>query len=184
MKKIILFFCLLSIFGCKKSTKTIENYRDISVDSIFKIIDCIDTHKLNNTIIFRRHKKQNLYLLGNSSGNNSLFYVYVKENNIIEYDSLKNNYLTQQEIESKMNEYLTFRFPRIMVDSLENIYVNPYEFESIVFIKKVSNQLVFYQNYALFYKNNWYVLDKDILLQLKNNNIKFGNYQGKPIKIR
>jgi hypothetical protein len=139
-KNILLLISMLFLCCCNRSIDMGADYRTIPVDSIFRIIDCIDTHKLKNTIIFKRHKIGNLYLLGKEPIGIDVYnkyYVYVntKDNSILECDSLKsNNYFTRQDIESIMSEYFTFAFPRIIVDSLGNIYANPYEFENIVFM--------------------------------------------------
>lgn len=181
MRISIIFLCFLFVCSCQK-TVTKTNYRDVPIDSIFKVIDNIDFEKLKNTIIIKRHKYDNLYLLEFIDTQNKC-YVYVRANSILEYDSLDcNRYFSNQEIKDIMTEYLRFGFNRILVDSLGNIYVNPYEFESYVFIKQIGDELVYFKN-AIHYKHNYYVLDKQIAAMLRNRNNQFGSYGKNKIRI-
>ncbi|TWI89060.1 hypothetical protein LX66_3153 [Chitinophaga japonensis] len=161
-RKALLFIVVL---GMLQSSCT--RYRDI--DQIISQYDSTDFSSLRDrTVLFRSRgltRASSIYFVGTYETSCSPYIVEVNdsEGNITEIrnhlviESCGKDYLSKKEIELVVKRYLMFNLCSIQVDAEGNVYINPYEQELPILLRRSSGAGPRDLSRFSWYKGNWYV---------------------------
>jgi hypothetical protein len=162
MKKILLIFVVLVIgFVIYRMNK-----KPYSIDYIIDKYDTTDFSyfKFKHIFIRTQDRSSRCYYLFNDTSNCGICRIYTNGiGNIIdsvEYaDSLKcNYYYTDAEIKTMVDKYNAFGIGGLSVDSVGNVYLNPYTSDGELFLYKQNSKVnKFIPPHFKHVKGDWYI---------------------------
>ncbi len=166
----LLIFFLISFSSCynkpisnSEIDKFIARYDSVNFNAVKGISISIRSGGLTDVV----------YVIDKSGGNQPVYFVTV--NNItgsitkINRDLLKRDsipdYLTENELSNAVREIRRYKFCLLTVDSLENVFINPFRVDEPAFflrLKNATGDSAVRKAYAFtLYKRNWYVNRRD-----------------------
>lgn|SRR5574343_542087 len=163
LKIAVLTFLFLS---CNKNAITKQD-----IDNFISENEKISFSCLKNVTIVQRSSNLNniVYAVGRYSGNLPVYIVTysLKEEKVTKIDksilrsARINDYLTECEIYSAIKMTRSKDFFLLAVDSLGNVFINPFQFNSPPYFLRLQNKskakTVRYGYIYELYKNNWYL---------------------------
>ena len=165
-KKLKLVFFTFLLLSCNKNV--------ITKQEIDKFISENEKNSFSNikniTIVQRSRNLSNIvYAVGRYSGNLPVYIVTynLSEDKVTKIDksilksSGSDEYLTEYEIYNAIKITRSKDLYLLAVDSLENVFINPFQFNSPPYFLRLKNQseakMVRYGYIYELYKNNWYL---------------------------
>lgn len=165
--KILICF-ITSLFSCSGTDTTIT---DMEIEKFISKYEEIKFDQVKNISISQRSRNVNeiVYVVGKAEGNLPVYFVTFnlqkREVTDINRKNLEKSkvkdYLTQDEIINAVSEIRNHDFYFLAVDSLENVYINPYYVNEPPFLlrlKIATGDSVVKRGYAYeLYKGRWYL---------------------------
>lgn len=169
-KNIKILLLLLLFTSCKETTNT--NISRKQIDLFIETYQNVNFVKYQNKYIYIRQITpiNIIYIIGEPSDKYMPFYS-AKYNKILRkvtkinrtrLDEIKfPDYFTDKEIKDLVYDVNKFHFAYLMVDSLNNIFINPFMIMSPpLFLRNESlskNNIVLQKDTFCYYKDNWYI---------------------------
>lgn len=160
-----LFICIclfvVNVSSCQSQEK--------STDEIIKKFDTVDFSSLKNRSVYFRsagqQRNSSIYFVNTMEGTCSPYIVEVNnsDNTIIEIknnlviSSCKEDFLSQNEIEKTIKQYLQYKICLLQVDNDGNVLINPDKQEPATLLRMMPGKTIENMNQFKPLKGNWYI---------------------------
>ncbi|WP_312300654.1 hypothetical protein [Chryseobacterium sp.] len=162
--KIIFFLSFVVFYSC-------QNSKTQDIDSVISKYDDTDFSVFKGAFIAirQRNSSETTYMLGDSEGNNPLYFIEYDEmtnkiiliNNSILKKAKIPDYFSNEEIEKLITYFRKYDFVLLSVDKDNNVFINPFEINSpalLIRFNKLPNTEKIKKGYAYKqYTGNWYL---------------------------
>ena len=157
MSKYLFLFVIISLTSCTKNKYEM-------VDELIEKYDTVNFGVFKNSCIY--HRYGSVMLSKKDKCGPYIIKDYNKAQPVINKELVLNScsdYLSEDSIKYFTHKYLTYKLGYLSVDSLNNVYLSPYEHGAL--LVKVKDTTMIPQGFML-YKKNWAV-NKTVLESLR-----------------